>query len=174
MRIRVSAQERMSVSNLHPTIGRVPPPLGVIMDKERSLTNNDETIWKRVSVRGSEPSIQPLCVTIFKQWLQNSLGLEVWDFSYILFILQRGSRKYIWWKRGRKCTWSSLRLCMLHTVAPAILIKSFPDFNTWEEPGDKLESYTHGTSANSRKGRCFFNLYPYTSHRFSLGNDGAK
>ena len=44
MRIRVSAQERMSVSNLYPTIGRVPPPLGVIMDKERSLTNNDETI----------------------------------------------------------------------------------------------------------------------------------
>ena len=44
MRVRVPAQERMSVANLYPTIGRVPPPLGVIMDKERSLANNDETI----------------------------------------------------------------------------------------------------------------------------------
>ena len=37
-------QERMSILNLHPNIGRVPPHLGITMDKERSLTNNDETI----------------------------------------------------------------------------------------------------------------------------------
>ena len=37
-------QERMSILNLLPNIGRVPPHLGITMDKERSLTNNDETI----------------------------------------------------------------------------------------------------------------------------------
>ena len=50
MRVRVSNQERMNVSN----IGRVPPPpnLGITMDKELSLTNNDETISTLVCVRG--------------------------------------------------------------------------------------------------------------------------
>ena len=45
-RVRVSNQERMSVSNLYSNIGLaspLPPPRDN-MDKERSLTNNDETI----------------------------------------------------------------------------------------------------------------------------------
>ena len=41
-------------------------------------------------------------------------------------------------------------------------------------PSSPLSAPGSPRMANSRKDRCFFNLYPHTLHRFPLSNDCAK